>query len=267
MKKLIIVLTLMGIALSAFGTQKALLIGNSSYPGKALPHPANELALADTILSQVGWQVTKHINLGPANMKSVLQQYLQSVSAADSLLVIYSGAAIQLDGVNWLVPAGKQYTDAATFKSQAVSVDWLLSQSAKATLRLLFLDGAYQVPALSFKIATGGLAAIPKLAPNTLVMYNAPANTWAADGSGYYNRLIPSLRYRIFNYALPVKDLRQNIVQDISQPEGTRGIAAPWFLNSIGDAIRVNPPPPNDQKFFHKGFDLDEIDGGGSYSF
>ena len=267
MKKLITLLMLMGVALTAFATQKALVIGNSTYPGKTLSHPVLETASADTILAMMGWQVTRHTNLGAANMRSSIQQFTQNISSADSLMVLYSGAAIQLDGVNWLIPSGKQFSDAATFKNQAISLDWLLTQTSKASLRMFLIDGAYQVPAVSFKVAAAGMAPIAKLAANTLVLFNAPANMWAADASGYYNKLVPSLRARIQGYDLLVKDLRQNIVQDISQPAGMKGITAPWFLNSIGDAIRVNPPPPEGQKMFHKGFMLDDIDGGGSYSF
>lgn len=267
MKKLFTILILMSVAISAFAVQKALVIGNSAYPSKAISHPVLETAHADTILARFGWQVTRLANLTSTNMKSSIQQFTQDVSASDTVLVVYSGAAIQLDKVNWLVPTGKQFTDAATFKTQAVSLDWMMSQLSKASLRLLFLDGAYQTSSVTFKVSVSGLAAVSKVAPNTLLMYNAPLNTWAASDGGYYNKLLPSLRSRIAFFALPVLDMRQNIINDIANPAGTRGITPPWFLNSIGDAIRVNPPPDPDQYYFRKGWDLYDSDGGGSYSF
>lgn len=268
MKKLFTILLLMGVALSVFATQKALVIGNSAYPGKALAHPALEAARTDSVLAGYGWQVTRLTNLTAANMKSSISQFSQGISASDTVLVVFSGGAVQLDGKNWLIPTGKTFADAATFKIQAVSVDSLLSQLAKASLRLVFVDGAYQTSAVSFKLAASGLAPIARLAPNTLVIFNAPAHTWADSTNGYSNKLLPSLRARIAIYALPVTELRTNIINDISQPAGTRGITPPWFLNSIGDAIRVNPPPASEgQKFHYKGFDLYDTDGGGSYSF
>jgi uncharacterized caspase-like protein len=106
MKRFLTLVLLLSLTLVSLSAQKALVIGNSGYASKALPQPARDAALIDSTLAQSGWTVTNHQNLGPLALKTALSQFNNTLAEGEMAMVYFSGAVIQLVGLNYLVPVG-----------------------------------------------------------------------------------------------------------------------------------------------------------------
>jgi len=266
MKRLFTIVLLMSLALVSLSAQKALVIGNYGYTSKALPQPRNDTALLDTTLAQSGWTVTRHQNLDATAMKLALTSFGASLSEGEMALVYFTGSAIQLDGVNYLVPIGS-FKDAATFKAGAVNFNWMLSQLGKAGVKLIFIDGARSPANISFKLAKPGLEAVSKLPVNTLLMYGAPLNTVLADSLTPNSCFSKSLASEIIKPDLDLSSLHGKISSAMAILHGGKTPPVPWSASSVTEGWILNPSGENMPRYYFRGFFKQDVDGGGSYSF
>ena len=266
MKRFLTLMLLMSLSLVSLSAQKALVIGNSGYAAKALPQPANDAALIDTTLTQNGWLVSKQLNLTSQALRTVISQFGTFITEDEMAIFYFSGSVVQLDGVNYLVPVG-DFKDAATFKANAVDLNWTMAQLSKARVRLIFIDGARSPANLGFKIATPGLAAIPRLPANTMLVYGSPLNTVLVDTPTANSHFSKALAAEIIKPDLELSSLPDQIAAAMAILHGGKTPPVPWSASSVPDGWTLNPSGENMPRYRFRGMFKMEVDGGGSYSF
>ena len=266
MKRFLTLVLLLSLTLVSLSAQKALVIGNSGYASKSLPQPARDAALIDSTLAQSGWTVTNHQNLGPLALKTALSQFNNTLAEGEMAMVYFSGAVIQLDGLNYLVPVGI-FKDAATFKNSAVELNWAISQLSKAGVKLIFLDGARSPANIGFKLAKPGMAALAKLPGNTLLMYGSPLDTVLVDSPAPNSYFSKALAAEIIKPDLDLSVLPANISAAMAILQGGKTPPQPWSASSVPEGWTLNPSGENMPRYHFRGMFKMDVDGGGSYSF
>ena len=84
----------------------ALVIGNSAYahvPG--LDNPANDASDIARTLEGLGYSVTLRMDLGRAGMIAALGDFRRTAFGAEQAIIYYAGHGIEVDRVNYLIPA------------------------------------------------------------------------------------------------------------------------------------------------------------------
>ena len=266
MKRFLTLVLLLSLTLVSLSAQKALVIGNSGYASKALPQPARDAALIDSTLAQSGWTVINHQNLGPLALKTALSQFNNTLAEGEMAMVYFSGAVIQLDGLNYLVPVGI-FKDAATFKTSAVELNWAISQLSKAGVKLIFLDGARSPANIGFKLAKPGMAALAKLPGNTILMYGSPLDTVLVDTSTSNSHFASAITQEIIKPDIEVNALPGKITEAMAILYGGKTPPQPWNASSVTDGWILNPSGENMPRYHFRGMLKMDVDGGGSYSF
>ena len=171
------------------GERIALVVGNGRYASSPLANPPNDAELISTTLRGLGFDVRLQKNADQAAMKRAIQEFgaaLEKGGPDAVSLFYYAGHGVQLNGRNYLIPAGANIERDADVEIEAVSADWVLEQMRYARNRLNFviLDACRNNPfARSFRSAGSGLARMDAPA-GVLIAYSTAPGDVAADGAG-----------------------------------------------------------------------------------
>lgn len=252
MKKLLSLVLVAMLAISALPAQKALVISNGGSPGEAalrsriaapqdaaMSRPHEDAALIESTLKEKGWEVHKHSNLDEKTFKPSIGKFAEAVKDEEPVLVFFSGEAIQLDGKNYLVPQGK-FEDEKHFIEAAPELTWVLEQLSKAAVRMVFLDAARRPEALNFKPEAVGLTEVEKVPANTLLMYSSPLNTIQPDQDGKNNFLAQALAKELHAPDLDLKTLADKIAVHMGILDGGKTPPVPYSISTIEDGWTLN---------------------------
>jgi hypothetical protein len=231
----------------------ALVIGNSAYEHVTkLPNPANDAAAIASTLRNAGFTVTEsRRDLSLNEFRRVIRQFGEVVRDADIAVVFYAGHGIEVDGVNYLVPADARLASDLDVEDEAVSLDRIIRALEPARrLRLVILDACRDNPFLKDMKRTSatrsvgrGLAKIEPATPDTLIAFAAKAGSTAVDGDGSHSPYTESL---LKHLATPDLDVRLALgrVRDEVLAK-TRRQQEPFIYGSLGGAaITLATSPP-----------------------
>ena len=173
----------------------ALVVGNGAYTHAGrLPNPANDASDMAAALGRLGFEVTIARDVGRTAMNEALRAFTRRSSAADVALVFYAGHAMEMDGVNYLLPVDARVERDTDVRYETVTLDDVLASTSGASLRVVILDACRNNPlARSMQrtvstrsVSNGSLGDLNEdlLGDETLVAYSAAAGTTADDGEG-----------------------------------------------------------------------------------
>jgi uncharacterized caspase-like protein len=103
----------------------ALLIGNQAYAEKIgrLLNPRNDVALLETALKDLGFEVTVERDLGLGDMTRAVNSYVRRLRAAGPQaigLLYYSGHGAAEGGINYLIPVDVKTTETGELWDQSM---------------------------------------------------------------------------------------------------------------------------------------------------
>src|SRR5262249_11071685 len=159
----------------------------------ALPNPVNDAQDVSAALKRNGFEVVVGLDLDRSGMDDATIRFARAARDADVALFYYSGHAMQMAGVNYLLPVDTRLTDEADLR-RLPRVDEVVGdmQSAR-NLRILVLDSCRDNPLVEqLKRSIGlsraasmqrGLARIDT-ARGTIVAFSTQAGQTAEDGTG-----------------------------------------------------------------------------------
>ena len=173
----------------------ALVVGNGAYTHAGrLPNPANDASDVAAALRRLGFDVTIARDAGRTALNEALRAFTRRSAAADVALVFYAGHAMEMDGVNYLLPVDARVERDTDVRYETVTLDDVLASTSGAGLRVVILDACRNNPlARSMQrtvstrsVSNGSLGDLNEdlLGDETLVAYSAAAGTTAADGEG-----------------------------------------------------------------------------------
>ena len=173
----------------------ALVVGNGAYTHAGrLPNPANDASDMAAALRRLGFEVTIARDAGRTALNEALRAFTRRSATADVALVFYAGHAMEMDGVNYLLPVDARVERDTDVRYETVTLDDVLASTSGAGLRVVILDACRNNPlARSMQrtvstrsVSNGSLGDLNEdlLGDETLVAYSAAAGTTADDGEG-----------------------------------------------------------------------------------
>jgi hypothetical protein len=238
--------------LSLRNRRVALVIGNAAY--KNAPPLANTIAdavaLAQLFRSADFDTVIARTDLGVVDFKRTVREFLQTAEGADIAVVYYAGHAIEIGGMNYLVPIDAKLSHDYDVDDEAVSLDhvvWAL-QSVKQ-LRLIILDACRDnpFPARMRSVAVraipgGGIGQLADVDADTLVAYPAKAGSKSFDGDGPNSPYATALLRHLAEPGLDIRIALGRVRDDVLAMTGGR--QEPFIYGSLGGANIALVAPP-----------------------
>jgi len=210
------------LASSSKGERRvALVIGNSDYGAEALNlnSPHHDVALMQRALAQSDFDEVIVVENASRNaMIDALQRTRRQV--ADGTVVFYfSGHAINMDGVNWLLPTGERLKTPDDIALSAVSVPQVLRLFRHARLRVLILDACRTTPfSVGGKSVGGGGLGRDSLVgfKGTFISYAASNGSIAYDGApGEPSPYTKALARNLMTPGIDLPNLFMNVRGDL----------------------------------------------------
>lgn len=240
----------------------ALVIGVSAYKNvQALANPAKDAHLIAQSLRTTGFDVTEVLDPDYAQFGQAITRFRVKAQSADVAIVYYAGHGVEVDGVNWLLPASVNGNAPEDLQFEAIRASAIADVVSPArTIRMVVLDACRNNP---FKASRGwsngrrsfgsrGLAR--EAAGNVVVLMATQPGETAADGAGQANSPFASSLARLIQEpALRLSSLPSRISRDVRQRTGAeqapdqQGIFdEPDWMFSAGPAVpapSVRPAP------------------------
>ncbi|MDO9418535.1 caspase family protein [Pararhizobium sp.] len=222
----------------------ALLIGNEKYESTAaLKNPANDVELMKQSFESAGFDtVTTVHDLGRSSMVKALRDFEDQSVGAEVAVVYYSGHAMEMNGINYLVPVDAVLSSDRDVEDESVAIDRVQRSLEGATkLKLFILDACRNNPfsqsmtrSIGTRAVTRGLARVEPESADTLIAFASKAGTTALDGEGNNSPFATALAKYLTEPGLDVRialgKVRDEVVQATSREQ------EPFVYGSLGGA-------------------------------
>ena len=188
-KRIIFILLLLIGAASAFSqdVKNALLIANGTYGRDigALTQPIPEARTLKSALESIGFNVTIVENANFEQMGIALQAFKEKNENEGGIALFhYGGHALQVNGVNYLIPANEKIENQNKVRYRCINVDEVMD-SMLGDANIVVLDSCRNNPFQSTSrgaASSRGLAAVTKRPANSIIVYSADSGQTAKDG-------------------------------------------------------------------------------------
>ena len=187
-KKIIFSFILVALAVVVFPQEakNALLIANNNYSGSipSLPEPVGEARDLKRALESIGFNVIIVENADRERMEDALFSFKEKCKNDGGIAFFhYGGHAVQIDGVNYLLPARTSLDRIGQVRGKCVNVNNLM-ENMQGDVNIVVLDSCRNNPFSSGTRggAKRGLAAIDTKVKNSIIVYSADSDEEARDG-------------------------------------------------------------------------------------
>lgn len=221
----------------------ALVIGNAAYPDAGLPlaQPVNNARSLALTLKEQGFDVQRGENLTKQAMEQTFGTFKDKVRPGATVLVFFSGFAIQAGRETYMVPVNAQIWNEADVRRVGVALEpWLADIHARgAGIKLVVLDASRRNPfERRFRSASTGLAAVH--APDdTLMMYAAAPGKVSGDAEGEISPVVDELIAQIQVPGQNAEEAFNHTRMAISRASQREHV--PWVSSSLVDDFFFAP--------------------------
>ena len=228
----------------------ALVIGVSGYQQvPRLPNPVRDAETMTDLFRKAGFDVVESKrDLGIADLRRAVREFSDTARDADIAVVYYAGHGIEVDGVNYLVPADARLASDFDIEDETISLDRVLKALDVAKrLKLVILDACRDNPfartmkrTVASRAIGRGLAKIEPTMSDTLVAYAARAGAVANDGYGQNSPFAIALTKHITEPGLDLRIAFGRVRDDVLKATGNR--QEPFVYGSLGgDTMTLVP--------------------------
>jgi hypothetical protein len=236
----------------------ALVIGNYSYQNfEELLNPKNDAPAIAKMFKDMGFdQVDLVTDVGNLEFKRAIRHFADTSADADVAVVYYAGHAVEVGGVNYILPVDAKLASDRDVEDEAIDLDRIVDSDGAKKLRLIIVDACRDNPFLAAKqqhqavrstapvlsARKSGLGLVHVAGSQTLVAYAAEAGTSAEDGVGD-DAHSPFAAALLRHLPEPVEDIRfafGRIRDDVLKATDKR--QRPFVYGSLGgDHISLVP--------------------------
>jgi uncharacterized caspase-like protein len=228
----------------------ALVIGVSDYKqAPPLPNPSRDADAMAALFKKAGFDViVNKRDLGIAELRRTIRDFSETSRDADISVVYYAGHGIEVDGVNYLVPADARLVSDFDIEDETISLERVLKAlDAAKRLRLVILDACRDNPftrsmkrTVASRAIGRGLAKIEPTMTDTLVAYAAKAGAVARDGDGQNSPFAIALTKHITEPGLDLRIAFGRVRDDVLKATANR--QEPFVYGSLGgDTLALVP--------------------------
>ena len=221
--------------ISAQEVKNALLIANNEYGGnvESLPRPIDEARNLKIALESIGFNVVIVENANRERMEDALFNFKEKCLKEGGISFFhYGGHALQIDGINYLLPAKTQLDSMAQVRFKCVNVENLMT-SMQGDANIVVLDSCRNNPFKSGTrggtsvtrggTTTRGLAPIHNRPKNSIIVYSADSNEVANDGV-----FTPILTKYIIEKNISIENILKKVRREVLQKTGRQQLTAEY---------------------------------------
>jgi uncharacterized caspase-like protein len=228
----------------------ALVIGNSSYQyAPHLPNPGNDAEAVAASLQQLGFEVTKGIDLDRSETELIIKQFAKTLPGADVALLFYAGHGIQVGTKNYLVPVDAQLGDETDLSFEATDLDLVLNvMSREPRVNLVFLDACRDNPfaqtlarsmGSTRSTSIGRGLAIVQATAGSFIAYATDPDQVALDGNGSHSPFTAALLAHMASPGQSISDMMIAVRNDVLT--ATQQRQRPWDTSSLTSPFYFMP--------------------------
>ena len=237
-------------------TQKAknaLLIANGAYGRDfgALKQPVPEAIDLKAALESVGFSVTLIKDVDLNGMRKALKAFKSKVQLQGGIAFFhYGGHAVQLNGINYLIPLKAELEDEQDAAYNCLNIDDLMD-SMQGDSNVIVLDSCRNNPFSNASHrggATRGLAAVKHKPSNSIIVYSAEAGSTAQDGV-----FTPTLTKYITEKNTTFSDILITVRQEVhiktgglQEPGEYRKLTKPIYIAGVDSTTPMPSPSTSD---------------------
>jgi uncharacterized caspase-like protein len=220
----------------------ALVIGVSKYQRvPRLTNAARDAEAVAGLFKQAGFDtINNQRDLGIVDLRRAVREFSETARDADIAVVYYAGHGIEVDGVNYLVPADAKLASDFDIEDETISLDRVLKAlEGTKRLRLVILDACRDNPfantmkrSIASRSVGRGLAKIEPTMSDTLVAFAAKAGAVASDGDGANSPFASALVKHIAEPGLDLRLAFGRVRDDVLKSTGNR--QEPFVYGSLG---------------------------------
>ena len=226
-----------------------LVIGISEYVYSPLKNPTKDAAAVAEKFNRYGYDTTLLLNPNKNSIEKALQLFKSSSSNADAAIFYYAGHAIQVGGVNYIVPQdfSSQPDDYAAFESSLISMNEVIENSMASRIKLIILDACRNSPfsqddhdsdgrnissplLRALKLRSGLAPISVSETSETLISFATKDGKVANDGLGDHSPFTEALLMHLdekIDISLLLRRVRQEVMIK------TKGEQQPWDYGSL----------------------------------
>ncbi|MBY6261044.1 hypothetical protein EI613_03765 [Azospirillum sp. 412522] len=239
---------------AAAESRLALVIGVSNYRNAPeLVNPRNDARAIGEALRALNFTVDEQYDLDARGFATALRQFGLKASQADVAVIFYAGHGIQVNGVNYLLPADAQLERERDLVYEAIPLNLPMGELAGARkLGILILDACRNNPFVDRLTRSGsnrnqahpGFGSVDDTPSDTLVAMATRADQLAEDGTGDHSPFSAALLQHLQTPGLELSLFFRNVRDTVKQ--ATNGRQEPFVYGSLGATpFYFNPRPPN----------------------
>jgi len=220
----------------------ALVVGISKYRQvPRLTNPDRDADAMSALFRKAGFNIINNErDLGIADLRRAIREFSETSRDADMSVVYYAGHGIEVDGINYLVPADAKLISDFDIEDETVSLDRVLKalDSAKR-LKLVILDACRDNPfaktmkrSVASRSIGRGLAKVEPAMSDTLIAFAAKAGAVASDGDGQNSPFASALVKYIAEPGLDLRLAFGRVRDDVLKSTDNR--QEPFVYGSLG---------------------------------
>jgi hypothetical protein len=210
----------------------ALVIGNRAY-SKPLRTPLKDSEGVANALRDLGFQVQEERDVPTrAYLEDVIRSFGARIKEKSTALFYYAGHALQVNGINYLVPIRANIETLQSVIDESVNVD-IVYDLMETRQNIIILDACRDNPFLREGWAQGLAFPGPRAPREAIIAYSTEPNNRASDDPiGVYSRYTRALIKYIRQPGLRIEDCFKLIKSYVSA--NTDGAQTPWIASSFG---------------------------------
>jgi uncharacterized caspase-like protein len=227
------------------GPRTALIIGNADYSFAPLKNPINDADAMASALEGAGFKVIKETDADQAKMVEAIRSFGAELKNRGGVgLFYFSGHGTQIDGENYLLPVGRNFTSLEDVKSGAVTALAVVDAmaSGRDDLNIVILDACRNNP-----IDPNGAKGLSRIDSNArlFISYATSPGLLALDGEGNNSPYAKYLYQAIDAPNLDIEDTFKRTLKGVYVE--TKGQQTPWISSTFfGDFVfRPTGKPPS----------------------
>lgn len=255
------------------GKRVALVVGISSYDhAQALRNPGNDAKIIAETLAELQFDVLHIVDPTRDQLVKARDDFVRRLAGADIAFLYYAGHAIQVEGMNYLIPRDATLAASDAIGRELVSLASMVNAMDRgAKTKVVVLDACRDNP-FETKLAAAishepgertlgrGLAPVRETKPlekpegqgfntyGSIIAFAAAPGTTATDGDGDNSPYTAALAAELLRPGVEVGQMFRVAAANVVRE--TNGAQQPEYLVRLTDEVYFSRPQPSDCDYF-----------------
>lgn len=224
----------------------ALVLGVADYADDRIPDLKNTINDARTIsssLNNMGFRVYYLENATKTQLNDTIRQIGSEQAESELGLFFFAGHGLQLEGVNYALPADISPTDDNFLAEQGISINQMIQDLSNIGTEnlVVILDSCRNSPFEGRQSFGTGLA-LTDAPRNTIIAYSTAPGAVALDGAGANSPYSAVLASVLDGPEQDIRDVLRLVRARVRL--ATQGMQTPWYVDNSKDTIVIQPRDP-----------------------